>query len=364
MIPLLRRILVLVGIVLFRVGLARLIIHATRSRVRVLLYHYVGPPAPAFFDTARPTLSVEQFEQHLELITRYYSPVALSDLGSSTLPDKALLVTFDDGFRCLATHALVPLRDRAIRPTVFLIGSAVGNGQLVWTQEVAWTLNRYGKSAWSIVAGPSGPSAGRSVTALLHQLWQSARGDDIRDLLARLRARLGYDAEGIARDARLYLDWDEIDLLISHGWSFGSHTANHFSLAALDPKEQEREIEVGSDLVRNRLGSVTAFAYPFGDRTEHARSIALRSGHTAIMEVGGVNPRPLDLSRIGRVPAEEAATQAELFAEIEIVAPVKAMVMSLRVRIAELLRAVSRHPRSTDTHGDAAQPTPPARRQH
>jgi peptidoglycan/xylan/chitin deacetylase (PgdA/CDA1 family) len=338
---LLHRILVLMGTTIFRAGLAKLIVRTNRSRVRVVLYHYIGPPNREFFDPSRPTLSVEQFEQHLDFITKYYSPVTLSDLESGTLPDNALLVTFDDGFRCLATHALAPLRAHGIRPTVFLIGSAVGNEQLIWTQEVAWAINRFGHPAASIAAGGSGPINGRSITTLLHEIWRSSRGEDIRNLLTRLRGNLGYSSGELAQDARLYLDWEDVDLLMSHGWNFGTHTANHFSLAALDPDEQEREIVNGAELVRNRLGSVTAFAYPFGDRSDHAKAAAFRAGHTSIMEVGGVNRRPVDLSRIGRVPADEAATPAELFAEVEIVAPIKAIVASLRARMARLFRATS-----------------------
>jgi peptidoglycan/xylan/chitin deacetylase (PgdA/CDA1 family) len=322
----LKQVLTWVGIAIFHLGLARAVIRGSRQGVRVLLYHTLGPPAAPFTKGLDHPISLDRFELHIDFVTKHYRPITLADLESGAVPQRALLVTFDDGFRSLISHALPTLRDRGILPTVFLIGRVVGGQELPWTHELAWAIHERPERARDIIRDACPTADRESIRRLLHDLWSSLSGREIDRLLHRLRSELGYQPEEVARASRLYLDWDEIAALRAEGWSFGSHTARHFSLAGMRPEEQKSEIREGIELIADRLGPTTAFAYPFGERDENARASALAAGAACLMEMGGVNPHPVDLTRVGRVPAQEAKTPAALFAELEIVTPIKAWV--------------------------------------
>ncbi len=322
----LEKLVLAIGVLIFRLGLADLVIRLRRTSVRVLLYHSVGPADSPFLRGVTGDLPVSVFEAHLDLIRRRYHPITLSDLGAGRIPERAVLITFDDGYRSLWTDAFEPLRSRGLCPTVFLIGRTVGNEELAWTNELAWALNSFPAEAERVVREcvqipPSG-----SVPVILHQIWSDATAGEIQEILARLREAFGYDASALAREARLYLDRSEIQALRREGWDFGTHTAHHYSLAGMGAGEQEAEIGRGVALLEDVVSPFLAFAYPFGDQNARSLSAALKTGHQCIMEVGGVNPAVVDLTRVARVPCQQARGAAHLFAKMELVTPLKAWV--------------------------------------
>lgn len=321
-----RWVLVALGILIFRLGLAGTLIRRSRQGLRVLLYHSVAPRTAPFTEDLDQPIPVADFERHLKFITRYYHPVTLSEVEAGVVPQNAVLVTFDDGYRSLHMHARAPLRAHRISPTVFLIGKTVGNAEMAWTHELAWALHRQPTVVREILEEECPGATDVSMRALLHRLWSTLSAADITRILGRVRTEIGYDPSHVARAERLYLDWPEVARLEGDGWVFGSHTARHFSLAGMSVEDQEQEIRQGIELISAEIRPAAAFAYPFGEHDENARAAAIRAGARCIMQVGGVNPRPIDLTRLARVPVQGVSTTAELFAEIEVVAPLKAWI--------------------------------------
>jgi peptidoglycan/xylan/chitin deacetylase (PgdA/CDA1 family) len=125
----------------------------------------------------------------------------------------------------------------------------------------------------------------------------------------------------------------EVDAMASAAISFGNHTASHPNLSRLNADAQRDEMCQAAGMISSRLGNCTSIAYPFGDYDDKSREIALALGHTSIVEVGGVNA-PLDLTRIARVPAGAAKSDAQFFAEIEFVAPGRALLKTLLKKFA------------------------------
>lgn len=72
------------------------------------------------------------------------------------------------------------------------------------------------------------------------------------------------------QNARLYpglrfLNWKQIDLMLSHGISFGTHTHSHIDLGRASLEDIEKEIITSKEIIEERLGKPTYFfAYPFG----------------------------------------------------------------------------------------------------
>jgi peptidoglycan/xylan/chitin deacetylase (PgdA/CDA1 family) len=312
-----------------RIGLGPVLIGRRAQALRVLLYHSVGPAGSPFLGGIGTPIPTREFERHLDHLIAHYTPVALQDLIAGDLPPRAVLVTFDDGYRCLLTHAFEPLRVRGISPTVFLIGNAVGNRSLVWTNEIAWALNTHRQAALDLIQASCPELTGSSTPEVVHFLWTRLPPARLTHLLGALRGRLCHDPRALAEDAGLYMSWHEIAFLREHGWTFGNHTANHYSLPTLDPEEQQQEIAEGRAILEAHLGDVYALAYPFGDHDTATRQAALRTGHRVLMEVGGINGFPVDLTRVARIPSQGRRAPAGLFAEMEVVAPLKA---SLRAK--------------------------------
>src|SRR5438046_10232074 len=94
------------------------------ARVAILSYHKIGAPAPGGWDTWY-YVPESVFEQHLLLLRdRGFEFVDLPRLyrgldGADGLPERAALVTFDDGYRNNLTVALPVMRRLGVPGVVF-----------------------------------------------------------------------------------------------------------------------------------------------------------------------------------------------------------------------------------------------------
>ena len=99
----------------------------------VLLYHRI---ADAETDPQLLCVTPKHFAEHLEVIRRFYRPLALpklsSHLRSGLLRSRSLALTFDDGYADNFLHAK-PLLDRSgIPATVFVTAGQVGSAEEFW----------------------------------------------------------------------------------------------------------------------------------------------------------------------------------------------------------------------------------------
>jgi peptidoglycan/xylan/chitin deacetylase (PgdA/CDA1 family) len=114
------------------------------ARVPILMYHYISEP-PADADIYRKDLSVSpaRFESHLSLLKeRGYHVVTLDDLlgflaNGTPLPEKPVILTFDDGYTDNYTYAYPLLRKYDMVGHFFIISDFVNQarpGYMTWPQ--------------------------------------------------------------------------------------------------------------------------------------------------------------------------------------------------------------------------------------
>ncbi len=113
-------------------------------RVPILMYHYISIP-PADADIYRLDLSVRprEFEAQMEwLAVNGYHPIRLSDmvdalLYDSPLPEKPIVLTFDDGYLDNYQNALPVLKNYHFPGTFFVITQFIDDsktGYMSWSQ--------------------------------------------------------------------------------------------------------------------------------------------------------------------------------------------------------------------------------------
>ena len=170
--------------------------------INVLMYHAIADaPGPTSIDSAT-------FRDQMNILSeRGYEPVSLRDLaawhgGRATLPARAVVITFDDGFADFAEHAAPILLARGWSATVFLPTGRLG-----------------GKEDW----------------------------------------------EGADEPARPLMTWVQVEELAARGIDFGAHSVRHTDLTKLGPGDLEREIRQSSKDIESHLGQVpVSFAPPYG----------------------------------------------------------------------------------------------------
>jgi peptidoglycan/xylan/chitin deacetylase (PgdA/CDA1 family) len=117
-----------------------------RLRVPILMYHYLSAPPPDA-DALRRGLSVspEQFEEHLRYLKQAgYETISLHDLALALqighpLPERPIIITFDDGYRDNYEQAFPLLMAYGFTATFFLITGFIDAGKeayVTWDQVI------------------------------------------------------------------------------------------------------------------------------------------------------------------------------------------------------------------------------------
>ena len=261
---------------------------------------------------------------------RHYTVVPVTTLESGDLPPRAVVITFDDGYRSVYEHAYPLLHERSLPATTYLVTAVLDGDELVWVNEMNWLLYRHPKKCRPILA----TAFGVPDTAMPRAFVDRARAqyDEalIRRALDEVLGSLDPDEEKPRDAERPYVTWKEVREMKEHGMSFGNHTRSHPVMPRLDQNGMRQELNVARQAITARLGACESFAYPFGDLDSTARTIAKDAGYRSIMEVGGSNV-PLDLHQVARIPVATHSVP-DLFAQMEIVEPIKG-------RLKRLLRA-------------------------
>jgi peptidoglycan/xylan/chitin deacetylase (PgdA/CDA1 family) len=215
------------------------------SQVAILGYHKVGPPGPGAWETWYH-VPEDVFAAHLTALRDGgWQPVdgatflrGLADPG--TLPERAALITFDDGYRSVLEVALPWLERFAFPGMLFVPTDFVGRTNV-------------------------------------------------------------FDAESEPEEP--LCDWDELRELVRRGVAVESHGASHRTFSELTPPERALELERSKAALEAGLGqAVQLFAYPYGDDGGAAPQVR-EAGYRAAFGYGGgpFSFPPEDLYRVERL---------------------------------------------------------------
>ncbi len=260
---------------LARSGLLGLLENLDRSpdRVRIVAYHRVDrEDAEPDLDPGLLSATPDDFRKQVETVAQHYNPISLDDLmtahrGDGSLPPRAVLFTFDDGYRDFAEHAWPTLRAAGV-PAVLFVPTAYPDvpGPGFWWDRLHATLARTQQTEAfvdSIGTLPLGDAAERraahrairnQVKSLPHDVAMAW----LNDVLAKLA-----DIPSVHR----VLGWDALRKLAGEGLAVCSHSHEHALCTQLAPDVLAHDLTLSKQIVERELGASAApavFAYPSG----------------------------------------------------------------------------------------------------
>ena len=304
-------------------GAASVIVHRALPRRRgvltILTYHRVDEPS------ARPDLmpslisaTPRAFAAQVAMVARESDPVSLSDvLGAlddpRRLPRRAVLITFDDGYRDFATNAWPALRAASVPATLFVAtGFTADPAARFWWDRLWAAVHGAPPStlATPIGALPVGPADARATVGRLRDWLKELDHDAVMHEVDRIVDELGRADDKPPDDvqpAPSVLDWNELRGLAAEGVTLAPHTRSHPLLDRVDLERAEAEISGSFDDLERETGGVApparVLAYPSGAHGESAVEAARRAGMTLAMTTqrGGNDLRRADRFRLRRI---------------------------------------------------------------
>jgi peptidoglycan/xylan/chitin deacetylase (PgdA/CDA1 family) len=288
-----------------------------RMALHVVLYHHLADEAHDLTSGLRLETPPAVFEAHVERLARDYEIIDLEQVLAGQLPRRALLLTFDDGYRSVLDVGL-PILARLGLPSVFFVSEAfLTPSSLPSDCLLSWLVARHGLAPVEQALTAAPPRAG-SFAELLGQV-ASMPYTRMSQLTDELAARFDVDPGALRKESGLYLERDELRSLGALGCTIGNHTRSHVfcrcivddAIAAEELTEARRRLEQASGQ------AIRAFSYPYGYRTDATpfveRSLA-ESGHEATFLVesrsngrrhsGPWNRVSLHDRPVGRLPLE------------------------------------------------------------
>ncbi len=252
------------------------------KNVTCVLHHHVGTES-AYEAGLNITTSPSAYTAQIDWLSARYTFISLEQLLSGELPQKPLLLTFDDAFQSVLDTVRAVLAPRGI-PSVFFINPAlVEEGGISLDSVLAWATHTAGfVEVCRILDLPERTDLGEIVVQDMAALGSAKRQQIIRILIDKLgrpnltpRAPL-ITAEGVRE-------------LKSLGVEIGNHTNTHVHCRSLSAGERETEIVEAKARLEALSGQkVRSLSIPYGhenDLTPEVLDCARASGHEAIFLV-------------------------------------------------------------------------------
>lgn len=212
--------------------------------IPVLMYHHIN-----LHKWDMVTITPAVFEGQMEYLYKAgYRTLKIDELisymsGGLALPQKAVVVTFDDGWLDNYIYAFPVIKKYKINAAVFLITNRVENASL--------------------------------------------QNSELQTLNSKLTIPTHEESKSLIKNGESYkvvLNWKLIKEMLDSGLvEFYSHTKSHAKCSSLPEKELMEELKESRQIIEKRLGRpCSCFCWPYGKYNDIALAIAREAGYKAI----------------------------------------------------------------------------------
>ncbi|MDP8217552.1 MAG: polysaccharide deacetylase family protein [Candidatus Theseobacter exili] len=287
-------------------------------RLTVLAYHRVLDLESASQDIYKLNVTdLALFKSHMDYIHKNFNAVSIEDIllwlnNKQDLPERPVLISFDDGYRDNLTCALPVLQEMNLPAIIFLTTDYIGNTFPFYCDISAWCFHHtkindiylplIGRCAWT--------SKSSRINVLNEWLKKLKTVDnDMKNIaMEQLPEILGLNLPPKTFD-ELILTWDNVKTLISSGISIGSHTQSHAILTRVSEEQAYKEITNSKTCIEEKTGyKISCFAYPNGMQSDFSskthnmlRSAGYEAAFTLLhgpAKLSEIRQNPLAIRRI------------------------------------------------------------------
>jgi len=284
---------------LSRLGLPSLMRQYQNNEVSILMLHGVTEDRQqaGIGNSEGIHIHVDDLEEICELLRDHYTVISLDKAleclrTKQPFPARAVVLTFDDGYRSNYELAFPLLQKYDLHGTIFLATDLVENGANLWWDRLEYALGFTKKESVTFtfedesVEFPLGKESVRreaffSMLPLIKGLPQELVGEKITEI----EEQLGCSLKSAKHKPKIYqpATWKQIREMITDGHvSIGGHTHTHRILGRCKAETIQEELDICRTLLREKAGvEDPLFSYPNGrrgDHTQESRRLVIESG--------------------------------------------------------------------------------------
>ena len=261
-------------------GLDRLFAFLYRHQPVVLAFHGVTAEAPgSILNYEGSHLYRPLFQDLMEHLANRYNIVPLEQIagwlsGGNRPPERAVAITFDDGYRNVLTQAAPVLRELGAPATVYVATDFVVEGRMLWPDKLLCALSETSgqqlKLTWDgeSIEMPIRTDAEKiRASDRLRAVCKSLPDDRRHALVEHAVDLLGVDEETMKTVWPDFQPLTKNDLrdLGNLGITTGSHTCSHPVLARCSSDRMAKELRSSKQIIEQITGvACTSFGYPNG----------------------------------------------------------------------------------------------------
>lgn len=192
--------------------------------------------------------------------------------NNSTLPDRSIAFTMDDGFEDQATIAAPVFLENNCPVTIFLISGMLDGELWPWDDQVAYLLHKTTKENFTLILSGHEKAFNicnkekkQQVISEIQNWIKSLAAEKVNEYLKTLSNCVATKLPDTAPSTYKAMSWDQARQLEKQGIHFAPHTHSHRILSQLNNDNASKEIIHSWQRLSKELSSPTAiFCYPTG----------------------------------------------------------------------------------------------------
>ncbi|MDN3679454.1 polysaccharide deacetylase family protein [Vibrio tapetis subsp. quintayensis] len=276
----------------------------------VVMYHYVRRIKQSRYQEVKG-LELDLFVEQLEFFARHYNVVTMEQvLAAKTqeqaLPEKALLLTFDDGYAEHFTHVYPILKKMNMQGSFYVPAKTVLEHKVLDVNKVHFILASVGNMNDLVQSLKTEVEIYQNEHDLkqfdeyfnelavadrfdckevifIKRMLQHALPEKLRNIIADklFIKHVGMNEEAFCRE--LYMDKYQLEQLVRDGMHVGCHGYDHYWWNKLDSLSLQQEIEQSKTFLESIGCDMTKWTacYPYGSFSDPVVTELLRQGCNA-----------------------------------------------------------------------------------
>lgn len=278
-----------------------------QNRLYISMYHYTRDLKNGRYSNIKG-LDLPFFRQQLNFFEKNFNVVTMEQVIEAvhydgSLPEKALLLTFDDGYIDNFTVVMPLLRQHHMQGSFFIPGKTITENVVLDVNKIQFILastdnigalvddlkarmNHYRGSEFDY---PSNDELwdeyakderfdGKEVV-FIKRILQTALPERLRNIITSelFEKYLGLPEDKFARE--LYMNHDQIHFMKEAGMHIGFHGYDHYWLANLPENEMKRDVNKALEVIGDYIDKDNwVINYPYGNYSDSVCSYAASKG--------------------------------------------------------------------------------------